>query len=75
LAGGEDFYWQSRFGYTFHSWNFGKVQRLAIVTFRNPEIPPRYCGFLYDPESEIRPPGKARGLLDKLFHPAKIQPD
>jgi hypothetical protein len=47
----------------------------AIVTFRNPEIPPRYCGFLYDPESEIRPPGKAKGLLDKLFHPAKIQPD
>jgi hypothetical protein len=47
---------------------------MAIETFRNPRIPPRCCGFACNFEPDIRPQNKAKTLLDKLLHPAKIQP-
>ena len=54
---------------------FGRLWKWhAIVTFRKPKPPPTYCGsFLKAPSLRLDPHGEAKSLLDKLFHPAKIQ--
>ena len=41
---GVDFYWQSRFGYTFHFLNFGQVRRVArFLSFLNCQIASNFC--------------------------------
>jgi hypothetical protein len=41
-------------------WKIISVRGLAIASFGRSVPPPICCGFPYDHESEVRPPGKAK---------------